>query len=327
MNQGVQLAVLGYGRDNEFESDLYGAKYAADADYDTKEFDDFFYTLKRQEKTRNSWLQTLYSSHPPTTERIDRLNQYIASENLSTTSTASKSNQDYLKKISGLYMGPGNMIGNLVTANNQTLYENLAYQIQFVMQPGWQISKSDEPDALVVLTHNRMPIYGSLELLRPSKKITSISQLALPFLRSPNKKMSHKRLSYLKVPAYQTKYKMSFSKFGEAVETATYFLNNGFAYRLVFVSKKTFSTTYDREVESFLRTVSFVPTQRLRQTNAYWVLTHTVLKPQSLQSIRQQYDAYLPMPLTELSYLNNTSSSKQFKKGTLMKMPVLYPYL
>ena len=327
VNQGVQLAVLGYGRDNEFESDLLGARYASEAAYHTDDFDDFFYTLKRQERTNNSWLQTLYSSHPPTTERIERLNNYIASENLSVPPEELRTDENYLKKISGLYMGPGNMIGNIVTANNQILYENVPYQIQFILPPGWGISRSDEPGALIALKHQSMPIQGTLELVSIPSSTASLAKLASGYLRAPNQKIVHKRLSYLQIPAYQTKYRLQFSSFGNAVETATYFKNNGRAYRLVFVSKKTYSTAYDREIESFLKTVSFVGLDRLKKYKAYWIHVHEVSRRQTLQEVLAEYKSSLPMNLTEVAHLNNVSTKQQFTKGQWVKVPVLFPNL
>tara|TARA_A100001015_G_C15035470_1_gene735947 strand:+ start:820 stop:2316 length:1497 start_codon:yes stop_codon:yes gene_type:complete len=326
VNQGVQLAVLGYGRDNELEADLFGAKYAAEADYDPKDFDDFFYALKRQENSKNTWLDNLYASHPPTGERIEKLNEYIASENLRASVDKPETDNVYLKQLSGLYMGPGHMIGNLVSSNAQLLYENLAYQVQFFLSNEWSISKSDSPDALVTLKHRSMPIKGSLEIIRPKRQVSSLSQLATAYLRAPNKKMSHKRLSYLKVPAYQTKYRLSFSDFGNAVETATYFQNNGFYYRLVFVSKKSFSTAYDREIESLLRTVSLISPKRLHQLKAYWIVTPQIEKKETLKGIYQKFKPQMPMSINSVVLLNNISLKKEFKQGETFKLPVLYPY-
>ena len=46
VNTGINFAVLGYGRENEFESDLIGLRYAYDAKYNTEKRSSFFKYLK-----------------------------------------------------------------------------------------------------------------------------------------------------------------------------------------------------------------------------------------------------------------------------------------
>ncbi len=60
-----------YGRDAESESDYYGMKYMARAGYDTKAAVTLQETFVRLSEGRNSnWLEGLFSSHPPSMERV-----------------------------------------------------------------------------------------------------------------------------------------------------------------------------------------------------------------------------------------------------------------
>lgn len=75
---GALLA--GYGRDNEFQADSLGVKYAMAAGYDPRGTADFFGKLKKMEggKKAND-LEKLFMSHPPTGERIKKVEGQIAS--------------------------------------------------------------------------------------------------------------------------------------------------------------------------------------------------------------------------------------------------------
>lgn len=75
---GALLA--GYGRDNEFESDMLGTRYTAAAGYDAGGAASFFRKLEKMEgggKKAND-LQKLFASHPPTKERIKKVEAQAA---------------------------------------------------------------------------------------------------------------------------------------------------------------------------------------------------------------------------------------------------------
>jgi len=73
----VSLMLLGYSRKNEFEADISGVRYPLAAGYDPKGMVDFFEKLKTMEKKPPSKFETLFRSHPPTGDRIERVQAYI----------------------------------------------------------------------------------------------------------------------------------------------------------------------------------------------------------------------------------------------------------
>jgi predicted Zn-dependent protease len=76
-NTATSLLFLGYGRTYEFQADWLGTQYAYDAGYDPRGMRDFLVKLKGLEK-REPWaIEILLSSHPPTSERIKRVEQQI----------------------------------------------------------------------------------------------------------------------------------------------------------------------------------------------------------------------------------------------------------
>jgi predicted Zn-dependent protease len=74
-------ALLAYGRDMELEADQYGAKYASGAGYDPRGLVTFFDKLKAKYGDTGP-VMTWFSTHPATSDRIARLEAYIAEHKL-----------------------------------------------------------------------------------------------------------------------------------------------------------------------------------------------------------------------------------------------------
>jgi len=76
---GAQLVNQKYGRDAERESDEYGMKYMSRAGYDPQGAVELQKTfVKLSESKRQDWLSGLFSSHPPSQERVQNNIQMAA---------------------------------------------------------------------------------------------------------------------------------------------------------------------------------------------------------------------------------------------------------
>lgn len=73
------LMLKGYGRENEFQADELGLKYAIAAGYDPRGMTDFFVRLQALEGGRKmGGVEKLFASHPPTGDRVAHVNGRIA---------------------------------------------------------------------------------------------------------------------------------------------------------------------------------------------------------------------------------------------------------
>lgn len=70
VGMGMNLALQGYSRENEYEADHLGAVYLCRLGYDPVAIVTFFHKLQKLQKTEPSVMEVWFSSHPATGSRI-----------------------------------------------------------------------------------------------------------------------------------------------------------------------------------------------------------------------------------------------------------------
>ncbi|WP_373522026.1 M48 family metalloprotease [Aquiflexum sp.] len=107
LSQGMQLALLSFGRDAERQSDKLGVEYSSKIGYDATEMAGFFETLERQQaKSGGEDIPDFLSTHPSPAERNVTVAKLagVWQEKLKMTN-AEVNRNSYLKRIDGLIVG------------------------------------------------------------------------------------------------------------------------------------------------------------------------------------------------------------------------------
>lgn len=78
---GAQMAQMKYGRDQELEADQYGMRYMKRAGYDPTgavTLQEKFVKIANESEHKQSWLEGLFATHPPSTERVKENRELLA---------------------------------------------------------------------------------------------------------------------------------------------------------------------------------------------------------------------------------------------------------
>ena len=78
LNIALPLTFLKFSRDAEREADFLGLQYMYKAGYDPNAYVTFFERIQADEKRRPGTIPKVFSTHPPTPERIDNAQKEIA---------------------------------------------------------------------------------------------------------------------------------------------------------------------------------------------------------------------------------------------------------
>jgi predicted Zn-dependent protease len=136
LSQGMQLALLKFGRDAERQSDKLGVDYSSQIGYDATEMASFFETLERQqEDSGSSEVPPFLSTHPSPEERNTTVEKLAMDWQQKSEMTEFKINRDsYLRKIDGLIVGEDPKQGFV---ENSTFYHPVL-KIQFPIPTSWK---------------------------------------------------------------------------------------------------------------------------------------------------------------------------------------------
>ena len=78
LNLAIPLTFLKFSRDAEREADFLGLQYMYKAGYDPNSYVTFFERIQAEEKRRPGTIPKVFSTHPPTPERIENTQKEIA---------------------------------------------------------------------------------------------------------------------------------------------------------------------------------------------------------------------------------------------------------
>ncbi|RZS96526.1 M48 family metalloprotease [Cecembia calidifontis] len=160
LSQGMQLALLSFGRDAERQSDKLGVEYSTKIGYDATEMAGFFETLKRQsEGSGAEKIPDFLSTHPSPEEREVTVSKLAEQwkEKLQ-VSDAAINRESYLKRIDGIIYGEDPKQGFVENG----IFYHPTLKFSYPLPKDWSFqntpqqvqSASKEGDAILILTLN-----------------------------------------------------------------------------------------------------------------------------------------------------------------------------
>lgn len=161
LSQGMQLALLSFGRDAERQSDKLGVEYSTKIGYDASEMAGFFETLKRQQAGSGSAsVPDFLSTHPSPEERESSVGQLAVQwkEKLN-LSDAVINRESYLRRIEGMVLGEDPKQGYVENG----IFYHPVLKFSYPLPKDWSFqntpqqvqSASKEGDAILILTLNQ----------------------------------------------------------------------------------------------------------------------------------------------------------------------------
>jgi predicted Zn-dependent protease len=310
LSQGVQLALLGFGRDAERQSDKLGVEYSSKVGYDASEMAGFFETLERQQDASGGQeIPDFLSTHPSPEERNQNVLELAAKWKEKLKLTNPKINREaYLKRIDGLILGEDPKQGFVENSifyhpvlkfqfpiPNEWGFQNTPQQVQMAPKSGDAIMMlSLAPGSSLKEAGNSILEQYNLELVESNEEsINGLSSLI--FIADQKQEQGTIRV----------------------LATLIQFENN--IYNLMGVAEISKFSGFQNIFLNSMRSFKELKDQEKLNRKADVVRIKTVPQQMTLQSAFE----YFKMPkerFDELSILNGLHLNDNLKKGELIKV-------
>ena len=310
LSQGMQLALLSFGRNAERQSDELGVEYSSRIGYDATEMAGFFNTLERQgAKQGASEVPEFLSTHPSPGERNITVAKLAEEWKTKLDLTNPSVNRDaYLKRIDGIVLGEDPRQGFL---ENNVFYHPIL-KFQFPTPQGWNFQNSPQQvqmapkagDALMSLT-----LAGGGTMEEISQKILQQYQLELV----ESKKETINGLSAFLMIADQKQEQGTIRVLSTLIEFG------GNTYSILSVAELSKFQNYQ---PTFLATVrNFKELKDAEKLNRKPGVVRIQTVPQRMTLEAALVNFKMPKErFEELAILNGMLLTDQLEKGTLIKV-------
>lgn len=188
INQGSQLYLLGYSRDQEYEADRLGIRYMVNAGYDPYAGADFLRNMERQDALESQLAPAggqgrpveFLSTHPQTAKRVE---EAIAAARTTGVQIAAKPRRrdEFLAAIDGMVFGDSPEHGFV----RERMFTHPQMRFTFTVPPGFRLV--NQPDAVIAQGPEGMAIkFDMAPLQQPMAMPSYLTQWAKgASLRSP----------------------------------------------------------------------------------------------------------------------------------------------
>jgi predicted Zn-dependent protease len=310
LSQGMQLALLSFGRDAERQADELGVEYSSRIGYDASEMAVFFQTLERQDAASGGEkIPEFLSTHPSPEKRTVTVAKLAEEWKKKLALTDPKVSRDnYLKRIDGIIVGEDPKQGFV---ENQNFYHPVL-KIAFPVPQGWSLQNTPQQvqmappsgDALLMLS---MAPGSTLE--ESATKI--MEQYSLTQVES--KKETINGLNSLLVVADQIQQE------GTIRVLFTLIQFQGNTYNLMGVAELSkfqgFQSTFLSTIRNFRELKEADKLNRTPDVIRIKTIPNRMTLEAALQNFRMPKERF-----NELALLNGILLTEQVEKGTLIKV-------
>ena len=190
--QGVGLALLGYSRAHETESDEIGVEYSSKIGYDAHQMANFFSTIKRISDNAGQAIPTFTSTHPDPGNRNIKVNKLATEYQAKNPANYQSNREQYMRLIDGIMYGEDPKQG--FVENNAFYHPELRFQ--FPVPNGWQHQNSPSQFQMG-------PKEGKMAMILMLAKGGSLDEAAQNLVKELNLKVSeNNRTTINGNPAY-----------------------------------------------------------------------------------------------------------------------------
>ncbi|WP_162417752.1 M48 family metalloprotease [Cyclobacterium roseum] len=312
LSQGMQLALLSFGRDAERQSDELGVEYSSRIGYDAVEMAGFFETLERkQEKAGGSEIPEFLSTHPSPAERNQTVAQLAATWKEKLNLEATEVNREaYLRRIEGLVYGEDPRQGFV----ENSVFYHPELKFRFPVPGDWNLQNSPQQVQMApksgeaVLT---MTLASGNNFREMAEQM--VEQYKLDVLSVSEEKVNG--LTSLQLLAEQKQEN------GSGIRLLVYFIQQGdVSYQLMGLAQSANYTTYESAFLSTMKNFRELKEADKLNRQPERLRIVTLSRSTSLeQALKAQ--GFSDDRLEELAILNGMDLNESLSAGTLIKVP------
>mgnify|MGYP001627267240 CR=1 FL=1 len=310
LSQGMQIALLSFGRDAERQSDKLGVEYSSKIGYDSHEMAGFFNTLKRQQGRREGGeIPDFLSTHPSPEERNKNVARLAAEWKTKLGLEHPQINRDsYLKLLEGMVYGEDPRQGFV---EGQMFYHP-DLKFYFPFPHGWSLQNTPQQVRMA-------PSNGEAIMMLALQNGKNLEEAAGQVLQQygleqvERRKETNNGLESLVTVADQKQEKGTVRVIFSLIQW------EGRIYNLMGVSELSKFSSYSN---SFLSTIrgfaQLTDTDKLNR-KAETISIRTISQDMSLEAALKSF-GMAPERFEELSILNGLELQSRLAKGTLIKV-------
>lgn len=226
--------------------------------------------------------------------------------------------QGFVRRLEDLVLGPNPVLGGM----KKNLYENVPHAFSVEVPVDWTVGA---PKNLAVLLNfededNRFKGRLSVEY---RKRIVPLKEFASEY-DSKEHRIVRQNLAYFSLPAVRTTHR--YPKSGKNFVVSTYFVHGRHTYRFVFESKFSDKGILLDELDSFLKTVSFMTPEQVKKKGTSRLRLHVVKTNDTLAKIAAHYYPNNKDAVERFKSFNGMhNGSIKLRPGNVIKVPEISP--